>query len=187
MRDDRRLLLKIRVPARMIAVVVRIDDEPHWLVCYALKRGLNLVGQRRVLIVDDNDPVFAHGGANVSACALEHIHIPGYLCDLNLDFAEILILGGCPAEREEHTGNDQQEFAHEIRAANELKTRILGNYRFDYREKPVRCEGFSWFDRIITPSHMQSECDPQLWSEVENLMRQRLESEPTNLAPESGD
>lgn len=76
---------------------------------------------------------------------------------------------------------------HEIRAANELKTRILGNYRFDYREKPVRCEGFSWFDRIITPSHMQSECDPQLWSEVENLMRQRLESEPTNLAPESGD
>jgi hypothetical protein len=74
----------------------------------------------------------------------------------------------------------------EIRAADESKTRILGNYRFDYREKPVPCQGFSWFDRVITPSHMQSECDPHLWSEVENLMRQRMDSEPTSVALGSG-
>ncbi len=75
----------------------------------------------------------------------------------------------------------------EIRAADESKTRILGNYRYDYREKPVPCHGFSWFDRMITPSHMQSECDPHLWSEVEHLVRQRMESEPTSLALGSGD
>ncbi len=63
----------------------------------------------------------------------------------------------------------------EIFAADPSKTEILGNYRFDYRTAPVKCEGASWFDRYITPSHMQSECDPQLWGEVETLVRERLE------------
>ena len=74
----------------------------------------------------------------------------------------------------------------EIRAADNSKTQILGNYRFDYKQSPVVCEGYSWFDRVITPSHMQSECDPHLWSEVENLVRARIESEPRNLASNPG-
>lgn len=63
----------------------------------------------------------------------------------------------------------------EISAADPSKTEILGNYRFDYRAAPVKCDGASWFDRYITPSHMQSECDPQLWGQVESLVRERLE------------
>jgi hypothetical protein len=70
----------------------------------------------------------------------------------------------------------------EIKAADDSKTRILGNYRFDYRETPVRCEGYSWFARIITPSHMQSECDPHIWSQVENLVRERMLPSPRSLA-----
>jgi hypothetical protein len=70
----------------------------------------------------------------------------------------------------------------EITAADESKTHILGNYRFDYKQTPVRCEGYSWFDRIITPNHMQSECDPHIWTQVENLMRQRMTPEPRSLA-----
>jgi len=70
----------------------------------------------------------------------------------------------------------------EIRAADDSKTRILGNYRFDYKQTPVRCEGYSWFYRTITPSHMQSECDPHIWSQVENLMRERMTPEPASLA-----
>ena len=62
-----------------------------------------------------------------------------------------------------------------IRAADELKTRILGNYRFDYRETPVECEGTSWFDRTFTPDHMQSACDPQLWGQVDSLVRQSMQ------------
>jgi hypothetical protein len=61
-----------------------------------------------------------------------------------------------------------------IRAANDSKTQILGNYRFDYHLTPIKCEGMSWFDRNITPSHMQSNCDPRIWTQVENLVRQHL-------------
>jgi pimeloyl-ACP methyl ester carboxylesterase len=70
----------------------------------------------------------------------------------------------------------------EIKAADDSKTRILGNYRFDYRQTPVRCEGYSWFDRIITPSHMQAECDPHIWTQVESLVRERMTPEPRRLA-----
>jgi hypothetical protein len=70
----------------------------------------------------------------------------------------------------------------EIRAADDAKTRILGNYRFDYKENPVRCEGYSWFYRHITPSHMQSECDPHIWTQVENLMLDRMQPDPQNVA-----
>lgn len=63
----------------------------------------------------------------------------------------------------------------EITAADPSKTQILGNYRFDYRTTPVPCKGFTWADRFFTPSHMQSECDPNLWGQVEALVDQRLD------------
>src|SRR5579863_5758356 len=62
----------------------------------------------------------------------------------------------------------------QITAADPARTDILGNYRMDYRKDPVQCPQASWFDRVITPSHMQSECDPHLWSQIENMVRQRL-------------
>ena len=65
-----------------------------------------------------------------------------------------------------------------IEAEDESKTQILGNYRFDYRERPIRCEASSWFDRTFTPSHMQSQCDPQIWNRVEELVRERMEPSP---------
>lgn len=69
-----------------------------------------------------------------------------------------------------------------IRAEDDSKTRILGNYRFDYRQTPANCQSYSWFDRTFTPSHMQSECDPRLWSQVETLIRERMNPEPQRLA-----
>ena len=65
-----------------------------------------------------------------------------------------------------------------ISAADESKTHILGNYRFDYQKDPITCEGVSWFDRVFTHDHMQSQCDPHLWTQVEDLVRQRVEPEP---------
>ncbi len=70
----------------------------------------------------------------------------------------------------------------EIKAEDRSRTQILGNYRFDYRENPVQCEGTSWFDRTFTPSHMQSQCDPHIWSQVEQLMRERMEPAPAIAA-----
>ncbi len=68
-----------------------------------------------------------------------------------------------------------------IKAADPAKTEILGNYRVDYKKNPITCEESSWWDRVFTPGHMQSECDPHVWSQIENLVRQRLVS-PTTAA-----
>jgi hypothetical protein len=62
-----------------------------------------------------------------------------------------------------------------IVAADPSKTQILGNYRFDYRKNPVECRQFTWADRFFTPGHMQSECDPNLWGQVGELVNQRIE------------
>jgi hypothetical protein len=72
-----------------------------------------------------------------------------------------------------------------ITAADPARTEILGNYRFDYRKNPVECEKYSWWNRNFTPSHMQSECDPQLWSQVENIVLQRLAPPATAAAVDS--
>lgn len=64
----------------------------------------------------------------------------------------------------------------QIQAEDNSKTRILGNYRFDYHQNPVRCEGISWFDRAFMSDHMQSQCDPLLWNDVETIVLQRLGS-----------
>jgi pimeloyl-ACP methyl ester carboxylesterase len=69
-----------------------------------------------------------------------------------------------------------------IRAADESKTQILGNYRFDYQQAPVKCDGTSWFDRAFMGQHMQSECDPHIWQQVENLVHERTEPVRPSLA-----
>jgi hypothetical protein len=70
----------------------------------------------------------------------------------------------------------------QITAADPSKTEILGNYRMDYKKDPIDCPEASWADRFFTPGHMQSECDPHLWSQIENLVRQRLLSPTTSAA-----
>lgn len=62
----------------------------------------------------------------------------------------------------------------QITAADPARTEILGNYRMDYKKDPVECPDASWFDHVFTPGHMQTECDPRLWSQIETLVRQRL-------------
>jgi pimeloyl-ACP methyl ester carboxylesterase len=68
-----------------------------------------------------------------------------------------------------------------ITAADPAKTQILGNYRFDYKKAPVKCVANSWFDHL-TPDHMQSECDPRVWTQVEDLVRERMEPQPATVA-----
>jgi hypothetical protein len=70
-----------------------------------------------------------------------------------------------------------------ITAADPAKTEILGNYRIDYKKNPVACTDESRVERFFTPGHMQSECDPHLWSVVENIMRERLSS--PGISPET--
>jgi pimeloyl-ACP methyl ester carboxylesterase len=70
----------------------------------------------------------------------------------------------------------------QITAADPAKTQILGNYRTDYKKEPVACPEASWLDHVFTAGHMQSECDPNIWSRIEDMVRQRLLPEPASVA-----
>ena len=83
-----------QVSAGVVAVVVGVDDEAHRLVgrANALERGGDLVGQRSVLVIDDDDAIFADRGGDVAARAFQHVDVAGNLGDLDLDLAEVLVL-----------------------------------------------------------------------------------------------
>lgn len=61
-----------------------------------------------------------------------------------------------------------------IRAADPTRTKIIGNFRFDYKARPYQCDEYPWFDRIFAKSHTQIECDPSVWKQAESLIRSNL-------------
>jgi hypothetical protein len=61
-----------------------------------------------------------------------------------------------------------------IWAADGKRTRILGNFRFEYESKPFRCDKYPWYDRVFAKTHTEIECDPVVWNQVENLIRSKL-------------
>jgi pimeloyl-ACP methyl ester carboxylesterase len=74
-----------------------------------------------------------------------------------------------------------------ITAADPAKTEILGNYRMDYKENPISCPEAPWL-RVFTPGHLLSECDPHVWSQIENMVRQRLslsDASPNDTSPKT--
>ena len=64
----------------------------------------------------------------------------------------------------------------EIRPADAARTQIIGNFRFDYKLLPVTCPLYPWFDRLFMKSHVEIECDPRVWNQVESLIRAKLPS-----------
>jgi hypothetical protein len=62
----------------------------------------------------------------------------------------------------------------EIRAVDAARTQIIGNFRFDYKAHPVSCPGYPWFGRLFMKSHIEIECDPTVWNQVESLIRSQL-------------
>lgn len=64
----------------------------------------------------------------------------------------------------------------DIRAADPARTQILGNFRFNYRDHPVDCPQYPWYERVLISPHTQIACDPSVWSQVELLIREDLPS-----------
>jgi len=62
----------------------------------------------------------------------------------------------------------------QIRAADASRTQILGNLRYDYKDTPIQCEQYPWYDRVFAKTHTQIECDPAVWNKVESLIRSKL-------------
>ncbi len=61
-----------------------------------------------------------------------------------------------------------------IRAANPARTKIIGNFRFNYKASPYACNEYPWYDRFFVKPHTQIECDPNVWKQVEDLIRAEL-------------
>jgi hypothetical protein len=70
-----------------------------------------------------------------------------------------------------------------IRAANPSRTRILGNFRSEYKSKPLTCGQYPWYDRVFMKPHIQIECDPAVWTQVESLIRSNLSLEARLPSP----
>jgi hypothetical protein len=63
---------------------------------------------------------------------------------------------------------------HDIRAADPARTRIIGNFQFNYETSPLKCSEYPWYDRVFVKPHTQIECDPMIWDRVESLIRANL-------------
>ena len=65
-----------------------------------------------------------------------------------------------------------------IRAENPDATRIDGNFGFDYSASSLKCQGYPWHQRLFFRTHVQIECDPKIWSQIEALIRSKLSAHP---------
>ena len=71
----------------------------------------------------------------------------------------------------------------EIHAADAAHTQIMGNFRYDYASKSVRCVGYPWYARTFETPHIEIECDPKVINRVESLIRSKLPpAAPTRAA-----
>ena len=73
-----------------------------------------------------------------------------------------------------------------IRAADPAHTRILGNFRFDYSKSSLHCRHYPWYDRLFMKSHVQIECDPEVWSQVESLIESKVAPSASLAAAQAG-
>jgi hypothetical protein len=62
----------------------------------------------------------------------------------------------------------------EIRAEDGSRTRIVGNFRYEYKAKSLNCGAYPWYDRLFTKYHTDIECDAEVWNRVEMLIRAKL-------------
>lgn len=63
-----------------------------------------------------------------------------------------------------------------IRAADPTHTKIIGNFKFEYKANAYTCNEYPWYDRIFVKAHTQIECDPEVWKQAEALIRSELPS-----------
>jgi len=65
-----------------------------------------------------------------------------------------------------------------IRAADPTRTKVIGNFRFEYKSSAYSCKEYPWYDRLFVKAHTQIECDPKVWEQAEALIRSDLPASP---------
>jgi hypothetical protein len=76
--------------------------------------------------------------------------------------------------------------APEIRAADPARTRIIGNFRFNYADVPYSCADYPLYLRLFMKAHTQIECDSRVWQQAEALIRSVLQSAMENEVDHAG-
>lgn len=65
-----------------------------------------------------------------------------------------------------------------ITAADPSRTEILGDFLFEYKQTPAECSLYPWLTRHLFPGHTAIECDPHVWSQVEELINKYSFAQP---------
>lgn len=64
--------------------------------------------------------------------------------------------------------------AREIVAEDPARTKILGNIRMTYQDRPINCDNYSWVARVFTKSHYEIENDLAIWDKAASLIESQL-------------
>jgi hypothetical protein len=62
----------------------------------------------------------------------------------------------------------------DFRARDPRKTEIIGNFRYDYRDKKVDLSTARWYQKLFRNAHVKMEHDPELWAQIEALVLEEL-------------
>ena len=57
-----------------------------------------------------------------------------------------------------------------IRAEDPARTVILGNFDYDYKDKPIDLSQVSWLKKIFRTAHTKMDFDPEVWARVEGII-----------------
>jgi len=74
----------------------------------------------------------------------------------------------------------------EIRAEDPQKTAILGNFKYDYKDKEIDDSALPWPARVVGGSHAKMECDPEIWARVKELILREIQSPPAQESSVAG-
>ena len=63
-----------------------------------------------------------------------------------------------------------------IVAEDPLRTTILGNFEFDYRQKEIDISEVPWHKKVFREAYTKMEHDPEVWQKVEDLILAEIRS-----------
>jgi hypothetical protein len=69
----------------------------------------------------------------------------------------------------------------QIIAADPAHTKILGNIRMTYEDRPINCDNYSWYSRTFNKPHHKIENDFRVWDELASLINSDLPGTPSNV------
>jgi hypothetical protein len=104
MGDDRGLAAEMGVSSGVIPVPMGVQNELQVSLIQVVQGGLDLFGQGRELIVDDQQTVRTDGDPDVAAGPFEHMDLAAHMGGFDFDIIEVTLGVGCIGPREKQTG-----------------------------------------------------------------------------------